>query len=56
MIDIDAFIAQFARIAVRAVGAVARAQNDSSIKAVFIKIRGKEEIAVFIFIRVGAIV
>lgn len=56
MINVNALKTDFARIAVIAIHAIARIQDDTAVEAVFIKIGRKEKIAVLIFIRMGAVV
>lgn len=56
MINVNALKTDFARIAVIAIHAIAGIQHDAAVETVFIKIRREEEVTVFIFIRMGAIV
>ena len=50
VIDVDAFVAEFAIFADVAVGAVAAADKNSAVKTVLVIVRGKEQVAVLIFV------
>ena len=49
-VDIDAFITKLAVLALVAIHAILRFENDSSVKAVTVKICGKEKVAILIFV------
>lgn len=56
VIDIYALKAKFAVFAIITIHAIAGIQHNAAIKAVFIEIRRKQEVAIFIFVRMGAII
>jgi hypothetical protein len=56
VVDVEAVVTKFRVFTVIYVHAVARIQHNATIETVFVKIRGKEEVAVFIFVRVRAVI